>query len=75
MTTLDEIEHAVSTLPKAQKYELFHFLARQLDAIEVQNLERTSHSVLDIAPIRLGGLLDSGVVSDDVLGEMLESDQ
>jgi hypothetical protein len=36
MTTLDEIEHAVSTLPKEQKYELFQFLARQLDAIAAQ---------------------------------------
>jgi hypothetical protein len=37
MTTLDEIEHAVGTLRKAQKYELFHFLARQLDATAVQD--------------------------------------
>ncbi|HQX48393.1 MAG TPA: hypothetical protein PLY87_31335 [Planctomycetaceae bacterium] len=75
MTTLDEIENAVSTLPKQQKYELFQFLARQLDADATQNLERTSHSVLDIAPIRLGSLLESIDQDDDVLGQMLESEE
>jgi hypothetical protein len=75
MTTLDEIEHAVSTLPKEQKYELFQFLARQLDVIAAQDLRRTSHSVLDNAPIHLGGLLDSRELSDDLFGEMLESEQ
>ena len=75
MTTLDEIENAVSTLRKEQKYELFQFLARQLDADATQNLERFSHSVLDIAPIRLGSLLESIEHDDDVLGQMLESEE
>lgn len=75
MTTLDEIENAVTTLPKEQKYELFQFLARQLDVIATQDLERPSHSVLDIAPIRLGSLLESIDQNDDVLGQMLESEE
>ncbi len=39
MTTLDEIENAVSTLPTSQKYELFQFLSRQLDVAAAQKLE------------------------------------
>ena len=74
-TTLEEIEHAVSTLPREQKYELFQFLARQLDVVATHDLERPSHSVLDIAPIRLGSLLESIDLVDDVLGQMLESEE
>ena len=61
MTTLDEIENAVSTLPTEQKYVLFQFLARQLDVVAAQNLERQSHSVLDIAPIMVANQEDSNV--------------
>ncbi len=65
MTTLAEIENAVTALPREQKQALYQFLQRQL-----REGARVPHSVMDIKPVQLGPLLGP-VDADDLLDEML----
>lgn len=71
MTTLTEIESAVDALPTSEKLELYRYFARQLDAAS-SSTPMPQHSVLDIAPVRLGSILRPLTSDDDLLGEMLE---
>ena len=75
MTTLAEIESAVSNLPQQQKYELFRFLAKELESPYAQASVSAGHSVLEIAPIALGVFLRPLDDNDDLLGEMLEEQE
>ena len=73
MTTLAEIESAVSNLPHQQKFELLRFLAKELEPPVSPTLGSTSRSVLDIVPVSLGAILRP-LDNDDLLGEMLEEE-
>ena len=75
MTTLGEIESAVSNLPQQQKYELFRFLAKELESPVSQIPASASRSVLDIVPVSLGAVLRPFDDDDDLLGEMLEEQE
>ena len=74
MTTLAEIESAVSNLPQQQKYELFRFLAKELESPGSQTPASARRSVLDIVPVSLGAVLGPLDDNDDLLGEMLEEE-
>jgi hypothetical protein len=67
MTTLTEIESAVGTLSLEQKQRLYRFLEGQLQEVSVRR------SVLDIAPVHLGPVLQPFTGDDDLLDEMLEA--
>ena len=74
MTTLAEIESAVSNLPQHEKYELFRFLAKELESPVSQVPASVSRSVLDIVPVSLGTVLRPFDDINDLLGEMLEEE-
>ena len=57
MTTLAEIESAVTTLPAEQKYELYRSLEIQLRDSSYIRPPSVGHRVLDIPVIQLGGIL------------------
>ena len=74
-----EIEAAVESLPMRQQEVLFKSLAVRLSRAASPELRENSypstplrHSVLDIAPVHLGGVLRPLSPDDDLLGEMLE---
>lgn len=71
MTTLTEIESAVGTLSLEQKQWLYRFIEGQLQADLGQMSSR--RSVLDIAPVSLGPVLQPLTNDDDILDEMLET--
>jgi hypothetical protein len=73
VTTLDEIEAAVETLPSAQQEKLYFSLSARLQghAAFSANPPRLAHGVLDISPVSVEGILHPPL-DDDLLGEMLE---
>lgn len=70
MSSLSEIESAAAALPAEQQQELLHWLSRK-NAVALPKNAR-AHSVLDIAPVSLGGMIASSLHGGDTLGEMLE---
>jgi len=73
MSTLAEIERAADALPPDQQESLFEWLSMRM---RNRRLERVApHSVLDIAPVSLGGVIRPLTRDDDLLGEMLEDRQ
>jgi hypothetical protein len=74
MLTLNEIENAVDHLTPEQKRELHRYLEESLRN-GAQRPAHRGHGVLDIAPIRLGSVLQPPGADDDLLGEMLEGRQ
>jgi hypothetical protein len=74
MLTLNEIEKAVDHLSPDQKRELHRYLEESLRN-GVQRPADRGHSVVDIAPVRLGSILQPPEADDDLLGEMLEGRQ
>lgn len=79
MNTLSEIEAAMESLPVRQQEALFASLAARLDRAVNLGLRQNSyppmqprHSILDIPPAHLGGVLRPLAPDDDLLGEMLE---
>ena len=79
MNTLSEIEAAVKSLPMRQQEALFTSLAARLShPVSPERREHSypstqpGHSVLDISPVHLGGVLRPLSPDDDLLGEMLE---
>ncbi len=79
MNTLSEIEAAVKSLPMRQQEALFTSLTARLSRAVSPELREHSypstppgHSVLDIPPVHLGGILRPLSPDDDLLGEMLE---
>ena len=75
MNTLDEIEDAVDKLPPTQQEELLLFLNARINgrAIRIPNAARAGRSVLEIAPVSVGEVLQPLSTEDDLLGEMLEA--
>lgn len=72
MLSLNDIERAVDSLPAEQKRELHRYLEDSLQGhIGGQSAGR-AHSVLDIAAIQLGQVLQPSGTDDDRLGEMLD---
>ncbi len=71
MTTLTEIESAVGTLSPEQKQRLYRFIEGQLHEVSGQMSAR--RSVLDIAPVNLGPILQPFTSDDDLLDEMMET--
>ena len=70
MSTLMEIEAAAAKLPQDQQRNLLEWLAARVgDPISTSSLR---HSVLDVAPVSLGSVIDLGTANDDILDEMLE---
>ena len=72
MTTLAEIESAVTTLPAEQKYELYRYLEVQLRDSSYRHSPNVGHRVIDIPVFQLGGILQPLTRDDDLLQEMLE---
>jgi len=73
MSTLAEIERAADALPPDQQESLFEWFSMRM---RNRRLERVApHSVLDIAPVSLGGVIRPLTRDDDLLGEMLEDRQ
>lgn len=70
MTTLAEIENAVSALTMEQKLALYNSLALQISPAMDETSQ--SHSVRDIPVLHVGRILRPFDDDDDVLGEMLE---
>ena len=70
MSTLAEIEAAAAKLPHDQQRNLREWLAAHIGNPDSTTVSQ--HSVMEIAPVSLGGIIDSGAADDDVLGEMLE---
>ena len=70
MSTLTEIERATADLPLQQQERLFEWLAGRLQ----RQLAGTpiGHSVVDIARVSLGRVLQNLGSGDDLLEEMLE---
>ena len=74
MRDLTELEAVADALPPEDKRELAQFLLSRLrsEGIDTTDLQAPSHSVLDIKPVSLGGVLRPFSSEDDLLGEMLE---
>jgi len=75
MLSLTEIEKAVDGLTAEQKRELHRYLEKSLQAPTSARPVGNGHSVLDIATIQLGCILQLLGPDDDLLGEMLEGNQ
>jgi hypothetical protein len=71
MSTLTEIESAAAKLPPDEQRDLLRWLAARVG--ELAAMPSSRHSILDIAPVSLGGIIDSAGADDDILGEMLEN--
>jgi hypothetical protein len=71
MATLTEIERATEALPEDQQASLLEWLSERL----WRNHGTSRHSVLDIAPVSLGRVINPLRPDDDLLGEMLEEGQ
>ncbi len=74
MNDLTELEAVADALPAEDKRELVRFLLSRLrpEGKDTADLHLPSHSVLDIKPVSLGGVLQPLGSDDDLLGEMLE---
>lgn len=77
MKTLAEIEMAADALPWDDQRKLVRYLSTRLgfraaDAESATVLPPEGHSVLDIEPVRLGGVVQPLRQGEDLLGEMLE---
>lgn len=72
MSTITEIENAVTALSMAEKYELFRFLAGQLQPGSTASNVTKQHGVLDIPTVQLAPVLQSWIDDDDPLEQMLE---
>jgi len=77
MKTLAEIETAADALPAEDKQELVRYLLARLDAQTAEaryptEMPPQGHGILDIAPVKLGRVLQPVTSDDDLLGEMLE---
>lgn len=72
MSTLTEIETAVDALPVEQKLELYQYLVGRLAGANGTPNGTAGHSLLEIAPVRLGQVRQPWSDDDDLLGEMLE---
>jgi hypothetical protein len=70
MSTLTEIERATADLPLQQQERLFEWLAGRLQRQLAD--KPIGHSVVDIAPVSLGRVLQNLGPGDDLLDEMLE---
>jgi hypothetical protein len=68
MTTLAEIEAAARELPRDEQKQLLNWLAEQMQ----KGPTAAPHSVLDIAPVSLGKIIQLPQPEDDLLDEMLE---
>ena len=75
MLTLNEIEKAVDGLTVDEKRELHRYLEETLHVSAVTRGPGRSHSILDIAPVQLGSVLQSETDDEDILDEMLEERQ
>jgi hypothetical protein len=73
MSTLAEIERAADALPPDQQESLFEWLSMRMRNRRLEGV--APHSVLDIAPVSLGGVIRPLTRDDDLLGEMLEDRQ
>lgn len=73
--SLHEIEKAVDNLTAEQKRELHRYLQESLDLAMSARAAANGHSILDIAAIDLGSILEPPHRDDDLLGEMLEGRQ
>ncbi|MBI3861526.1 MAG: hypothetical protein HY290_06495 [Planctomycetia bacterium] len=71
MLNLNEIEKAVDGLTADEKRELHRYVEESIQESVVTRLPTRSHSVLDIAPVQLGRVLQAPTANDDILGEML----
>jgi hypothetical protein len=71
MVTLLEIEAAAKALPQEQKWTLLSWLASQLQDRPLGT--PAPHSILDIPPVSVGGVIRLPHPDDDLLGEMLEN--
>ena len=71
---LDEIEAAVEKLPPPQQAELLFFLTERINGrpTRLPGATRAGCSVLEIAPVSVGEVLQPLAAEDDLLGEMLE---
>ena len=70
MSTLTEIEAAAAALPQEEQRRLLEWLAQRVDNPAPAPTMR--HSILDIPPVSIGGIIDRAGADDDILGEMLE---
>jgi hypothetical protein len=70
MSTLAEIEAAASSLPHEEQRSLLEWLSKRMPTSSTAPSSR--HSLLDIPPISLGGIIRPPDADDDILGEMLE---
>ena len=71
MLTLNDIEKAVDGLTVDEKRELHRYLEETLHDSGVTYTPGRSHSILDIAPVQLGSVLQPGTEDEDILDEML----
>lgn len=72
MTTITEIQQALSGLSHNEKQAVYLFLERQLRTDDKAGLAPRRHSVLDIPTVRLGPVLRPFDDDLDLLDEMLE---
>lgn len=70
--TYQEIISAVTTLAPHEKLSLMQVLSLQLAPHFAEEAVQGTHSILDVPPAQLGGLLKPFNNEDDILGEMLE---
>jgi hypothetical protein len=70
MSTLTEIESAAAQLPPDEQRFLLEWLAALVG--KPASMPSSRHSILDITPVSLGGIINPAGVDDDILGEMLE---
>jgi hypothetical protein len=70
MSTVTEIEAAAARLPADEQRNLLQWLAAFVG--KSSSTSPLRHSVLDIPPVSLGGIIDLKGADDDILGEMLE---
>jgi hypothetical protein len=70
MATLTEIEAAAAKLPPDEQRNLLDRLAARVG--KLASAPSSRKSILDIAPVSLGGIVDRAGADDDILGEMLE---
>ena len=73
MSSLTEIEGAADALPEDQQEILLEWLSERMRRRQLNRA--VSHSVLEIAPVSLVGVICPLSSNDDLLGEMLEHRQ
>ena len=68
-----EIEAAAAALPREEQKILLKHLMKQVHGLPPsQDGKDTRHSIFDIQPVSVGGILRPFSPDDDILGEMLE---